>query len=304
MSAFLYDMLLDFDAKIRKEERIEELKSEVIKLKKKRDVLRAHEQRLSEDINSGTVEANLKSYHLPAAAALNIEQSNQPQPLTDTQLETAKLIGIVKQKVSGLVTVSGVSVWGGEAGGEDTTIVLDTYVMGKHRGPHTLRLRFSPGRVVFRGHTMPHPVQVRDMFMEHMGSQETRGLSDAQLAERFRDFVSVLSKRLRSYLSREAQVTELRKGLGRDLTHLSTSANITQLKFSMLLQEEGDDSSTPVSQSLQVTFSMLYHRDGERPKPDSVEVKFNNEVEELEQILEQCEVFYTKTLIMAIRDVF
>ena len=85
-----------------------------------------------------------------------------------------------------------------------------------------------------------------------------------------------------------------------DLIDCNAVNNYTAISFSISADMREDD--TKVIMEL----SMVYDTDGERPREQSVKVDFDSPVDEetLEKVEEDCDVFYTMTLVDALTAAF
>ena len=85
-----------------------------------------------------------------------------------------------------------------------------------------------------------------------------------------------------------------------DLLQATASHHFTALSFTLNIEDETSGSSSGVN------ISMLYDKDGERPKQDSLQIEFNPSLDEesLGGIKEQIEVFYEMSLSEAVNETF
>ena len=83
------------------------------------------------------------------------------------------------------------------------------------------------------------------------------------------------------------------------MTSCNTANHCTAISFSLKIEEEE-------SGNMKVNISMLYERDAERPKPGSLKVKFEPELDEeaTESVKESMNAFYEMTLCEAISEAF
>ena len=77
---------------------------------------------------------------------------------------------------------------------------------GEFFGPYELRLKVAGGRVVVKGHSLPHGVATQEVCKLVLGGQE-----GAQPGELVRPLALALAKNLRAVLSRQRQVQELKE---------------------------------------------------------------------------------------------
>jgi len=97
---------------------------------------------------------------------------------------------------------------------------------------------------------------------------------------------------LRSYLSKEQQVLDLKDGdLAQYLTNIQTFDNFTSITISLQIREEENEDAK------QIQLSVEYEPDSDRPTPGSLKVEVPEDWEDaVESMTEQCQILYTSRL--------
>jgi hypothetical protein len=294
--ALIADILMDYDAKVKREEHLMTLKKEVKALNRKKTILQELESKKRENINSGKT-VPLATYRIPLELRdLDVKPNIM---LGEDDLLRLPQIARNKEQMTALTYCQGVTVWSVD---DETKFIFDPYVGGQPYGPYLLRVRFIQGRMVLRGHSLPHAVETRKLFEEFCRGMRGEG-SDQNLSQRISPFISEISRNLRAFLSRQQQCEELREKFGQDLIGMKTTNNFSAVSFSAILDTEGEDSK---EQPLVITISMVYKRNAERPKTDSVKVSYSKEIpeEDKKATMERCSAFYSKKLTEALLEAF
>lgn len=284
------DILMDFDAKSKKEKNFETLKQDVKSLKRKRDALLEREVKIRNDLNSGTVQ-NATNYRLPLSV-LPVQNLSQKQ-VHPSEVEVARLktIAKTKLKLQAHAICSGVTSFRDK---DETKFIFDPYVGGKPFGPYVLRMKFTRQRAVLRGHTLPHAVPTRSLYAEYFEEADDHS---QQLAP----FIKIVSAHLRAFLSRKHQCDQLRKRFAEDIREFQAANHCTAVSFSLCLKDEDSE------EQILVSIAMIYERDEERPKQGTLKVSFDPpqiDEEDREAVNEQCLVFYNMNLTEAVIEAF
>jgi len=290
------EILMMYNKKSREKKNLEDLKKNVKLLKRKKDALEERENRLREDINSGSV-GEARGYSLPLSVTETDPSSpklTQP-PLVDVTylMETAKN----KQKLQCHAITTGVTAWKSEnESDQEIRFTFDPCVMGTFYGPYTLRMKPLKGRMFLRGHTLPHSVPVKDLYSKFFErSQES--YQSTQLAP----FLEEVMRYTRAYLSRQHQFQELRVNFRDDLREFQSVSHHTAVSFILDLKDEGS------SGHVTATIAINYDRDGERPRPGSLKVSLAGQEmtqDDRDAFDDQCAVFYTHRLSEAVYTAF
>jgi len=287
--AHIANILMEYDAKVKQEEHLKTLKKEVKALNRKKTILQEIESKKRENINSGKT-VPLATYRIPLELRdIDVKPSNQ---LGEDDLLRLPHIARNKEQMTALTYCQGVTVWSGD---DETKFFFDPYVGGQPYGPFVLRVRYIQGRMVLRGHSLPHEVETRKLFQEFCRDMRDDG-TDKNLSQRISPFVNEISRNLRAFLSRRQQWEELREKFGQDLIGMKTTNNFRAVSFSAILHTEGEESD---EQPLVITISMVYKRNSERPKTDSVKVSYSKEIpeEDKKATMERCSAFYSKKIV-------
>eukprot|EP00092_Neocalanus_flemingeri_P056583 GFUD01067098.1.p1 GENE.GFUD01067098.1~~GFUD01067098.1.p1 ORF type:complete len:291 (-),score=71.71 GFUD01067098.1:193-1065(-) len=281
------DILMDFDAKSKKESNLEKLKQDVKSLKRKRDAMLDREIKIRNDLNSGTVQ-NAATYRLPLAV-LPPQNLSQRQVLpSEAEVQRLKNIARIKQKLQAHALCHGVTSLRGE--NNETKFIFDPYVGGKPFGPFVLRMRFIRTQAVLRGHNLPHAVPTRSLYTEYFEDVENH-------SEQLAPFIRSVAKHLRAFLSRKQQCDQLRQRFAEDIREFQAANHCTAISFSLCLKDEDNE------EQIIVSIDMIYDRDEERPKPETLKVTFDPphmSDDDRQAVKEQCMVFYSMRLTEAV----
>jgi len=285
------DILMDFDAKSKKEKNLDKLKQDVKSLKRKRDAMQEREIKIRNDINSGTVQ-NAATYRLPLSVLPPQNLSQRQVVPSEVEVQRLKNIARTKQKLQVHALCHGVTSLRGTK--DEIKFIFDPYVGGKPFGPYVLRMKFTRNQAVLRGHTLPHAVPTRSLYSEYF--EDTEDHSD-----QLDPFIRSVAKHLRAFLSRKQQCDQLRERFSEDIREFQAANHCTAVSFSLCLKDE--DSREQIT----VSIAMIYDRDGERPKLDTLKVNIDPPQiteEDREAVNEQCMVFYSMKLTEAVIDAF
>jgi len=284
------DVLMDFDAKSKKEKNCEKLKQDVKSLKRKRDAMLEREIKIRDDLNSGSVQ-DASNYRLPLAV-LPPKNLSQRQVLpSEADITRLKSIAQTKQKLQAHAICNGVTSFRDK---DETKFIFDPYVGGKPFGPYVLRMKFPRQKAVLRGHTLPHAVPTRSLYMEYFEDDDNHS---QQLAP----FIKSVAAHLRAFLSRKHQCDQLRKRFAEDIREFQAANHCTAVSFSLCLKDEES------LEQIKISIAMIYDRDGERPKHGTLKVSFDPpqiDEEDREAVKEQILAFYNMNLTEAVIEAF
>jgi len=280
------DVLMEFEEKSSKTKQLEVLKNDVKLLKRKRTALLQREVQFRSDINAGSMKSP-DGYKLPLSVVQPVVQG---QVLTsDSDVTRLKTIALAKQKLQVHAFCNGVTSFRDD---EETKFIFDPYVGGVPHGPYVLRIKFLRQNAIMRGHTIPHAVPIRSLYSEYFEDSENH-------AEQLAPFIKSIAAHLRAFLSRKQQCERVRKRFAVDILEFQSTNHYTAISFTIGLKDE----ESP--EGLRVTISMIYDKDGERPKYRSLKVQSSSLTEEDRLDLEQqCEVFYEENLVDAFKAAF
>jgi len=285
---------MQYNKKKKEEKSLEDLKKNVKLLKRKRDALEERENRLRDDINSGSVR-EASSYRLPLSVTETDPSSRPASPLVDVRflLETARS----KQNLQCHAITTGITAWKSENSSDpEVRFTFDPCVMGTFHGPYTLRMKPLRGRMFMRGHTLPHSVPTKELFDKFLDKMEN-SYQSTQLAP----FLDEVMRYTRSYLSRQQQFRDLKVNFQDDLREFQTLNHHTSVSFILDLRDEGSEGHVTA------TIALHYDRDGERPRPGSLKVSLTGQEmtqDDRDAFDEQCAVFYTHRLSEAVHAAF
>jgi len=283
-------VLLEFDANLQKDRDIEKIKKDVKLLKRKRQALQERENKVTGDINKGQV-AEARTYRLPLSV-LSQAQGHRVQVLSQPQVQRLRSVAGLKQRLAASAICTGVTC---VREAEESKYMFDPYIGGKPHGPYVLRLKYTSNGPMLQGHSLPHAVPIQALYRKHVTEAGER-----DQAECVADLLKDTSKHLRGFLSRQQQCRDLQQKFPDDLENLNAANHCTAISFSVKVQE--DDTG-----NMMVKISMLYDKDGERPKPGSLKVKFEPEFDEesTESVRESIHTaFYEIPLCEALSEAF
>ena len=138
-------ILLELDARQRKEEDIENIKKEVRLQKRKRQALLEREIRVRNDVNTGQ-ECSVSNYRLPLSVTSRenhgtSSSSNIPN-YTEDQVDQLRRLCQLKMKLKATAMCHGVTCIRDEDN-DESRYMFDPYIAGKPYGPYVLRIRYS-----------------------------------------------------------------------------------------------------------------------------------------------------------------
>ena len=135
-------ILLEFDAKQRKEEDIENIKKEVKLQKRKRQALLEREIKVRNDVNLGN-ECSSSSYRLPLSVLSREDQTSSNVPnYTEDQVDQLRRLCQLKMRLKATAICHGVTCIRDEAS-DESKYMFDPYIAGRPYGPYVLRIRYS-----------------------------------------------------------------------------------------------------------------------------------------------------------------
>jgi len=284
------DVLMEFEASNRKERNFEKLKQDVKYLKRKRDAMVERENKIRDDLNSGNV-GNSSEYRLPLSVLPHPSVSQNQVLPSELDIARLKRIAQNKRKLQIHAMCSGVTSF---KNSDETKFSFDPYIGGKPYGPFVLRMKFAKQKAVLRGHTLPHAVPTRSLYVEYFEDSDDHS---QQLAP----FIQAISRHLRAFLSRKLQCDQLRQRFAEDISEFQAANHCTAVSFTLCLKDEDNQ------EQIKVTISMIYDREEERPKLGSLKLKFDPEemAEEDERLIqEQISAFYKLSLAEAVIEAF
>lgn len=282
------DVLMAMHEKKENQKKAKELKNEVKLLKRRHRAGLKRNADIIEDINADTVRPS-SCYRLPLSVLPETPNIPEDTPvLVSEELSRLRDIGLTKQRLEGHALTHGVTCW------EDTNgqqvLTFDPYVRGRHFGPYELRLKIVNGKIIIKGHSLPHSVPTQELYRQELAKEGHTG------AAVVRPLALTLAKHLRAGLSRQMQVDELKDVFKNELKDLSFINHGTSLNFSL------DVSDVDTNSCLQLVFTLLYDRDGERPR--TVSCNFKNSESADAELDKQCSVFYSLSLTEAVHSMF
>jgi len=161
-------------------------------------------------------------------------------------------------------------------------------------------------------------IPIDDLEEEYLKSKSK--LREEKSDIRIDEFVRSVSDHISAYVSRMDQVQELLPKNGADkpecgeVYNVQYSRDVTKVTFILkIVDGSGSNGSTTdenEGDELLLTVSLKYEKDGRRPKPGCVSIRFSGSQkerytkEDLETLENQCEVFYTETISNGIKAAF
>lgn len=293
------DILMEYNRKSKEDKKVDELKMDVKRLKRKRDAMAERNNTIRNDINSGIVNEP-SHYKLPLGVTVTDPTSDTidaNQALTDVtfMLETAK----TKQKLHCHAISTGITAWKSQNTNDpEITFNFDPCVMGLFHGPYTLRMIPVNGRMFLRGHTLPHAVPTKELYNKLL-AKSSASYQSTKLAP----FLNELMRFTRAFISRQIQFQELREKFQNDLREFQSVNHCTAVSFILDLRDEGDEEGSHVT----ATILLNYEKDAERPKPGSLKVTLVGQEmtqDDRNAFDDQCAVFYTHRLADAVVEAF
>jgi len=279
----LAEILWDLNQKRKRKAAEDDQRRRLIKLKQKKTRLEATETILVDEINSGQV--NFESEK---------EVADGNSEISDDQVKRVFSRMKTKQKLEGLAYMSGITCWREEQ--QVMHYTFDPFIRGYPKGPYSLRMVPSKGRLALLRHTIPEGVPLTMLYEEYFENTKDPTKDSAKILP---DFLKTVFRYLRAYLSRVDQVKELNEfDLGDNVSDVQHTEHYTSMKLVLSVQEKESDHG-----GLQATISVSYEEDGERPIPGSLKVDTNMDVD-VQALEEQCYVFYTRRLKDAIIEAF
>lgn len=288
------DMMMALHRKKEQEKKAEQMKNEVKLLKRRHEAGVKREERIKDDINSGSV-GPISSYRLPLSV---LPPTSQVSPgLGPQEVARARQIGLVKQQLEGHALTQGVTVWQGEVGEQNLT--FDPIVGGRHYGPYELRLKFGKGgKMVLKGHSLPHEVPTQEVYREVVADTE-EGVQGGPLV---RPLALAIYSHLRAVISRQQQVQEMKDRFPDEVKEVSCSNSGTQVKLMLSLVDSDYDTH------VNIHVSLAYQRHAERPQDLGLEFVDMGGValsqEDKDGVHEACRAFYHHRLAAAVEMAF
>jgi len=215
-------------------------------------------------------------------------KDNDENTVSTESAELLYRISKSNQKLEGLACLTGITAI---KQGNQIVYMFDPFVQGKHKG--TYFIKFGPSYTLL-DHNIPAGINVRKLYKETFDARKQNS------SENLKDFLKIVFRYLRSLLSREQQVEDLKDGdLALYLKHVETKNHFTNITVTLQIREEGNEEANLVEIGLE------YEMDGERPIPGSLQVKVPENWEEaLDSMIEQCQVLYKSRLKEAILSAF
>jgi hypothetical protein len=284
------DILMEFDAKNKKEKEFEELKQGVKTLKRRRDAMLERETKIREDLNSGVV-GNSSNYRLPLAVLPAPNHSKSQEPPSDLDIARLRRVAQMKRKLQAHAICNGVTSFKDK---DETKFIFDPYIGGKPFGPYVLRMMFSRQKAVLRGHTLPHSVPTRSLYAEYFEDEDDHG-------KQLPPFIQAIARHLRAFLSRKQQCDQLRNRFSEDIVEFHAVNHCTAVSFTLCLKDESS------REQINISLSMLYDREEERPKFGSLKLEFepkNVDEEDQREVEKQIGAFYKMNLVEAVLEAF
>jgi len=281
---------MEFDAKNKKEKEFEELKQGVKILKRRRDAMLERETKIREDLNAGVV-GNSSKYRLPLAVLPPPNHYKSQEPPSDLDVARLRRVAQTKRKLQAHAICSGVTSFKDK---DETKFIFDPYIGGKPFGPYVLRMMFTRQKAVLRGHTLPHSVPTRSLYEEYFEDEDDHG-------KQLPPFIQAIARHLRAFLSRKHQCDQLRNRFAEDIVEFQASNHCTAVSFTLCLKDESSH------EQINISISMLYDREEERPKFGSLKLKFEPmsiDEEDRREVENQIVAFYKMNLVEAVIEAF
>ncbi len=120
-------------------------------------------------------------------------------------------------------------------------------------------------------------------------------------------FLQCVHKHLRAYYSRREQLEALVAAYPNDISNAAGKDDYRQLSFRMRIQVQSEDDEEEdgrQEEMIMIFISVKYEPDSERPIVGSLKISGDLDEQDLDALLGQCQVFYKKSLVEAVRDAF
>jgi len=244
-------------------------------LKRQNKALEEKGKLIKKHINEGSYECSTNNF-------------DDSQAVSAESAEQLYRISKANQKLEGMAYMTGITA---NKQKNQISYMFDPYIQGEPRGPYFVRL--GPSYILL-ANDMPQGVPVRKI---HKKSFDPRGHSSS---ENLKSFLKTVYRYLRSYLSREQQVVDLKDGdLALYLKNVETFNHFTSVSITLQIREEENEDAK------QIELSLDYEPDSDRPTLGSLKVEVPEDWEDaVDSMTEQCQTLYTSRLKEGILSAF